>query len=88
MSGADPGFPVGGGANPLGGAPTYDFVLNPPLHVDSLIYCDDLNGNRKLLLKSDLNVLSIRIYCLLIITNNHGACIQLPQNNTTQLYLV
>ena len=22
----DPGFPVGGGANPLGGAPTYDFV--------------------------------------------------------------
>ena len=25
-SGADPGFPVGGGADPLGGAPTYDFV--------------------------------------------------------------
>ena len=24
--GADPGFPVGGGADPLGGAPTYDFV--------------------------------------------------------------
>ena len=24
--GADPGFPVGGGANPQGGAPTYDFA--------------------------------------------------------------
>ena len=26
LPGADPGFPVGGGADPLGGAPTYDFV--------------------------------------------------------------
>ena len=26
LTGADPGFPVGGGANPLGGAPTYDSV--------------------------------------------------------------
>ena len=26
MAGADPGFPVGGGANPPGGAPTYDFA--------------------------------------------------------------
>ena len=26
VSGADPGFPVGGGTDPLGGAPTYDFV--------------------------------------------------------------
>ena len=25
-SGADPGFPVGGGANPPEGAPTYDFA--------------------------------------------------------------
>ena len=25
-AGADPGFPVGGGADPLAGAPTYDFV--------------------------------------------------------------
>ena len=25
-SGADPGFPLGGGANPPGGAPTYDFA--------------------------------------------------------------
>ena len=25
-TGADPGFLLGGGANPLGGAPTYDFV--------------------------------------------------------------
>ena len=25
-SGADPGFPVGGGASPGGGAPTYDFA--------------------------------------------------------------
>ena len=24
--GADPGYPVGGGANPPGGAPTYDFA--------------------------------------------------------------
>ena len=24
--GADPGFPIGGGANPLGGVPTYDFA--------------------------------------------------------------
>ena len=26
FAGADPGFPVGGGANPPGGAPTYDFA--------------------------------------------------------------
>ena len=26
LPGADPGFPVGGGADPLGGVPTYDFV--------------------------------------------------------------
>ena len=26
QSGADPGFPVGGGANPPGGAPRYDFA--------------------------------------------------------------
>ena len=26
LTGADPGFPVGGGADPRGGAPTYDFV--------------------------------------------------------------
>ena len=26
MPGVDPGFPVGGGANPPGGAPTYDFA--------------------------------------------------------------
>ena len=26
LSGADPGFPVGGGDDPLGGVPTYDFV--------------------------------------------------------------
>ena len=25
-TGADPGFPIGGGANPPGGAPTYDFA--------------------------------------------------------------
>ena len=25
-AGADPGFPVGGGADPLGGGATYDFV--------------------------------------------------------------
>ena len=25
-TGADPGFPVGGGADPLGGVPIYDFV--------------------------------------------------------------
>ena len=25
-NGSDPGFPVGRGADPLGGAPTYDFV--------------------------------------------------------------
>ena len=25
-TGVDPGFPVGGGANPSGGAPTYDFA--------------------------------------------------------------
>ena len=34
--GADPGFPVEGGANPPGGAPTYDFAkfcekLRPPI---------------------------------------------------------
>ena len=27
---ADPGFPRGGGANSLGGAPTYDFAKNSP----------------------------------------------------------
>ena len=26
ITGADPGFPVGGGASPPGGAPTYDFA--------------------------------------------------------------
>ena len=26
LAGADPGFPVAGGANPPGGAPTYDFA--------------------------------------------------------------
>ena len=26
FTGADPGFPVGGGANPAVGAPTYDFA--------------------------------------------------------------
>ena len=26
LTGADPGFPVGGGADPLGGAPIYGFV--------------------------------------------------------------
>ena len=33
LTGADPGFPLGGGANPPGGAPTYDFVkLSEKLH--------------------------------------------------------
>ena len=29
VSGADPGFPLGGGADPPVGAPTYDFVKFP-----------------------------------------------------------
>ena len=29
-AGADPGFPVGGGTNPPGGAPTYDFAMILP----------------------------------------------------------
>ena len=33
VAGADPGFPVGGGADSLGGGPTYDFVkLSQKLH--------------------------------------------------------
>ena len=37
--GADPGFPVGGGANPLAGAPTYDFAK----------FCEKLHEIEKIL---------------------------------------
>ena len=37
--GADPGFPVGGGANPPGGAPTYDFAK----------FCEKLSEIEKIL---------------------------------------
>ena len=37
--GADPGFPVGGGANPPGGAPTYDFAK----------FCEKLHEIEKIL---------------------------------------
>ena len=39
LTGADPGFPVGGGANPLGGAPTYDFAK----------FCEKLHEIEKIL---------------------------------------
>ena len=40
FSGADPGFPAGGGANPLGGgAPTYDFAK----------FCEKLHEIEKIL---------------------------------------
>ena len=38
-SGADPGLPVAGGANPLGGAPTYDFAQ----------FCEKLHEIEKIL---------------------------------------
>ena len=40
-SGADPGFPGGGGANPRGGAPTYDFVkFSENLHeIEKILGC-------------------------------------------------
>ena len=39
LPGADPGFPVGGGANPPGGAPTYDFAK----------FCEKLHEIEKIL---------------------------------------
>ena len=39
LSGADPGFPVGGGANPPGEAPTYDFAK----------FCEKLHEIEKIL---------------------------------------
>ena len=37
--GADPEFPIGGGANPPGGAPTYDFAK----------FCENLHEIEKIL---------------------------------------
>ena len=39
QSGEDPGFPVGGGANPPGGATTYDFAK----------FCEKLHEIEKIL---------------------------------------
>ena len=39
LTGADLGFPVGGGANPPGGAPTYDFAK----------FCEKLHEIEKIL---------------------------------------
>ena len=39
IAGADPGFPIGGGANPPGGVPTYDCAK----------FCEKLHENEKIL---------------------------------------
>ena len=41
ITGADAGFPVGRGANPLGGAPTYNFVkFSEKLHeIEKILDC-------------------------------------------------
>ena len=46
-SGADPGFPVGGGANPPGGAPTYDFAK----------FCEKMHEIEKILARKGGHVL-------------------------------
>ena len=46
LTGADPGFPVGRGANPLGGSPTYDFVkFSQKLHeIEKILGCGGRGG--------------------------------------------
>ena len=39
IAGTDPGFPIGGGTNPLGGVPTYDFAK----------FCEKLHEIEKML---------------------------------------
>ena len=49
LTGADPGFPVGRGANPLGrGSPTYDFVkFSQKLHeIEKILGCGEGGGGR------------------------------------------
>ena len=79
-TGADPGFPVGGGASPPGGAPTYDFAK----------FCEKLHEIEKILgrRRAPLNLPLIHngYGCLNYVTKN--VCASRPIKYNFEMYYV